>query len=137
MCSGGERLRAEFLMQKTFLRSIKLWARHRGIYSNIAGFPGGVACAIMGAKVAQYYPNMNASMLLDKFFFLYKNWPFKNAEKKNAIMIAPVDKCLAPPGAVYITSWSMATPLAPCELSLQPTLQLTQLSTQHYKNNNV
>jgi hypothetical protein len=67
----------------------------------------------------------------------HKKLTLQNAEKKNAIMIAPVDECLAPPGAVYITSWSMATPLAPCELSLQPTLQLTQLSTEHYKNNNV
>ena len=122
-CLNGPRVTLEILRRvphvenfRTFLRCIKLWARRRGIYSNIVGFPGGVAWAIMGAKVAQYYPNMNASMLLEKFFFLYKNWPFKNAEKKNAIMIAPIEECLAPPGAVYMPSWSMATPARPLQI---------------------
>ena len=55
-------------------------------------------------------------MLLEKFFFLYKHWPFKNDEKKNAIMIAPMEECLAPPGAVYMPSWLMATPARPLQI---------------------
>jgi len=109
-CLNGPRVTLEILRRvphienfRTFLRCIKLWARRRGIYSNIVGFPGGVAWAIMGAKVAQYYPNMNPSMLLEKFFFLYKNWNFQNA-----VVIAPLEECRAPPGAVYMASWSQA-----------------------------
>mmetsp|Transcript_9142 Transcript_9142/g.18241 ORF Transcript_9142/g.18241 Transcript_9142/m.18241 type:complete len:573 (+) Transcript_9142:375-2093(+) len=106
-CLNGPRVTLEILHRVpnvenflTLLRCLKLWARRRGIYSNIVGFPGGVAWAIMGAKVCQLYPNMIPSMLLEKFFFLYKNWNFANA-----ILVAPLEECRAPPGAVYMQAW--------------------------------
>eukprot|EP00802_Teleaulax_amphioxeia_P006820 Tamp_06825.p1 GENE.Tamp_06825~~Tamp_06825.p1 ORF type:complete len:621 (+),score=170.55 Tamp_06825:142-2004(+) len=114
-CLNGPRVTLEILRRvphvenfRTFLRCIKLWARRRGIYSNIVGFPGGVAWAIMAAKVAQYYPNMNPVMLFERFFFIYKNWKFNNPVK-----IAPIEECIAPPGAVYMKSWSPAEPFRP------------------------
>jgi len=106
-CLNGPRVTYEILRRvpdvehyRTFLRCIKLWARRRGVYSNIVGFPGGVAWAIMAAKACQLYPNMIPAQLLEKFFFLYKNWNFMNA-----VTIAPVDECSAPPGAVYMPAW--------------------------------
>eukprot|EP00756_Hemistasia_phaeocysticola_P018130 Hpha_TRINITY_DN15575_c1_g1::TRINITY_DN15575_c1_g1_i1::g.105631::m.105631/K14376/PAP; poly(A) polymerase len=53
------------------LRGVKLWARNRGIYGNIYGFPGGVAWAILTAKVCQLYPNATAAGLLRAFFRYY------------------------------------------------------------------
>ena len=70
---------------RTLLRCIKMWARRRGIYSSIVGFPGGVAWAIMCAKIVQSYPlNFNAIMLLQSFFDFYNNWDFNDA-----VTIAP------------------------------------------------
>jgi poly(A) polymerase len=86
-----------------FLRCIKLWARRKGVYSNIVGFPGGVAWAIMAVNICQLYPNMIPSMLLEKFFFVYANWDFAKP-----IKIAPLDECRAPPGPVYMPQWTPA-----------------------------
>jgi poly(A) polymerase len=63
--------------QKTFrtaLRAIKLWAQRRAIYANIVGYPGGVAWAMLVARVCQLYPHAIGATIVDKFFFIIKDW---------------------------------------------------------------
>ena len=60
------------------LRTIKYWARQRGIYSNILGFLGGVNYAIMVAFVCQRYINACPSTIIKKFFILYCQWRWPN-----------------------------------------------------------
>jgi len=63
---------------KEALRAIKLWAQRRGIYANIMGFPGGVAWAIMVARVCQLYPRATSSVIVSKFFGIMLRWPWPN-----------------------------------------------------------
>ncbi|KAI7901483.1 Poly(A) polymerase central domain-containing protein [Cokeromyces recurvatus] len=56
------------------LRCIKLWAMRKAVYSNVLGFFGGVAWAILVARVCQLYPNACASVIVSKFFSLWKSW---------------------------------------------------------------
>lgn len=62
---------------KHALRTIKLWAQRRAIYSNIMGFPGGVAWAMLVARVCQLYPNAVSATIVSKFFKILSvwNWP--------------------------------------------------------------
>ncbi|KAG9236650.1 Poly(A) polymeras-like protein [Amylocarpus encephaloides] len=80
-CLNGTRVTDEILtlvpqkaVFRTALRGIKLWAQRRAIYANIMGFPGGVAWAMMVARVCQLYPKAAGSTILLKFFRIMEKW---------------------------------------------------------------
>jgi poly(A) polymerase len=56
------------------LRTIKLWSNQRGIYGAVFGYPGGIAWAIMVARIAQLFPNACGATIVCKFFNLMLRW---------------------------------------------------------------
>lgn len=56
---------------KLALRCIKLWAKNRGIYSNVLGYLGGVTWAMLVARICIDNPNMPVCKLLYQFFKFY------------------------------------------------------------------
>lgn len=84
---------------KLTLRCIKLWAKNRGIYSNVFGYCGGVAYAILVAYICKMNPKLEPCQLLDTFFkyFRARKWQYNKpvhlGEIKNnpAIVAFPID----------------------------------------------
>lgn len=71
------RLVPNILAFRIALRCVKLWAKKRAIYSNVMGFLGGVAWAMLVARICQLYPNACAGAIVTRFFrIMYQwNWP--------------------------------------------------------------
>lgn len=95
------RLVPNVLVFRDALRTIKLWAKRksgilvgtadcassdaglpyrfcyitgRAIYSNVMGFCGGVAWAMLVARICQLYPNECAGGIISKFFIILQQW---------------------------------------------------------------
>ena len=85
---------------RTTLRCIKMWATRRAIYGNIVGYLGGVAYAILVAKICQMYPNAAPSTLLNKFFTVYHQWSWGRVP----ILLKPIEE-----GSLGFKVWNPKT----------------------------
>jgi poly(A) polymerase len=78
------------------LRAIKLWAQRKAIYANIMGYPGGVAWAMLVARVCQLYPKATSATIVNKFFNIMLKWPWplpvllKDIEYGSSVTRVPV-----------------------------------------------
>ncbi|KAI2383092.1 polynucleotide adenylyltransferase, partial [Ophidiomyces ophidiicola] len=102
-CVNGTRVTDEILelvpQQKTFrlaLRAIKLWAQSRAIYSNVVGFPGGVAWAMLVARVCQLYPQATGSVVVGKFFRIMNQWGWPQP-----VLLKPIED-----GPLHMKIWN-------------------------------
>uniref|UniRef100_A0A914L6T7 polynucleotide adenylyltransferase n=1 Tax=Meloidogyne incognita TaxID=6306 RepID=A0A914L6T7_MELIC len=57
------------------MRYMKIWAKNRLIYSNIAGYLSGHSLSIMSAKICIEFPEATSlSFVIKQFFKLYNSW---------------------------------------------------------------
>ena len=54
--------------------SLMVFVAGRAIYSNVNGFLGGVAWAMLVARICQLYPNAVAGAIVSRFFIIMHQW---------------------------------------------------------------
>ncbi|TBU41453.1 polymerase [Dichomitus squalens] len=78
------------------LRCIKLWAQRRAIYSNVNGFLGGVAWAMLVARICQLYPNAVAGAIVSRFFIIMHRWSWPQP-----VLLKPIED-----GPLQVRVWN-------------------------------
>lgn len=59
---------------RSCLRIVRLWAKRRGLYSNKAGFLGGISWTILVAFICQLFPKATISSVIHRFFTVMSTW---------------------------------------------------------------
>lgn len=59
---------------RSCLRVIRLWAKRRGLYSNKAGYLGGISWALLVCFVCQMFPRATVASLVHRFFSVMATW---------------------------------------------------------------
>ena len=114
---------------RTALRGIKLWAQRRAIYANIMGFPGGVAWAMMVARVCQLYPRATGSVIIGKFFRIMRQWKWPQPVLLKPIEDGPLQVRVWNPKVYSGDKWHLMPVITPAYPSMCATHNIS-LSTK-------
>ncbi|KAH7313263.1 Poly(A) polymerase central domain-containing protein [Stachybotrys elegans] len=132
---NGTRVTDEILAlvpeQSTFklaLRAIKLWAQRRAVYANIMGFPGGVAWAMLVARVCQLYPKASISVIVNKFFLVIGQWRWPQPVLLKPIESGPLPVRVWNPKVYKGDSFHLMPVITPAYPSMCATFNITRSS---------
>ncbi|KAF7538319.1 hypothetical protein G7Z17_g12669 [Cylindrodendrum hubeiense] len=132
---NGTRVTDEILAlvpeQSTFklaLRAIKLWAQRRAVYANIMGFPGGVAWAMLVARVCQLYPKAETSVIVNKFFLVMSQWRWPQPVLLKPVESGPLPVRVWNPKLYKGDSFHLMPVITPAYPSMCATFNITRSS---------
>ncbi|ESK86976.1 poly polymerase pla1 [Moniliophthora roreri MCA 2997] len=141
---GGSRVANEILrlvpnvqVFRDSLRCIKLWAQRRAIYSNVNGFFGGVAWAMVVARICQLYPNAIAGAIVSRFFIIMYQWTWPQPVLLKQIEEGPLQVRVWNPklySADRLHRMPIITPTYPAMCATHNVTQSTQMiTTEEFK----
>ncbi|GAA6001779.1 hypothetical protein JCM10207_002316 [Rhodosporidiobolus poonsookiae] len=100
---GGSRVTDEMLrlvpdvpVFREALRTIKLWAQQRAVYGNVMGFCGGVAWAMLVARICQLYPKGCVGSIISRFFIIMHQWQWPAP-----VLLKPIEE-----GPLQVRVWN-------------------------------